>query len=131
MATLNENAITKLTTETGICATAAGTTSLYTVPSGKKAAIDHLILESTTNTSSGTNAQVKVGGVSTYVDVLALSTAKCGTVAGHCFYAEGKKDPMTLQTSGGIIKLAIPSGGQVHEHQQKWTAHLFGHLIDE
>jgi len=129
MSALNQNAITLLSTTTGIDAKTVATTSLYTVPAGKTLIIDHVVIRVTAFTvgAKGVQAIASFGGNSaTYDDYLNSQTY---TVAANgVSITDSLLDTaVTTQAAADVIKISIETGSDATT--ETWAVDLFGYLI--
>lgn len=129
MSALNENAITKLATVTGIDATAVAITTLYTVPAGKTFIPDHVKIRVTAFTvgAKDTQAVASFGGNdATYDDYLNSQTYT--VAASGVFIRDSVEDTAVVtQSAGDVFKISIETGSNADV--ETWAVDVFGHLL--
>jgi len=129
MAELNELAIKKLATVTGIDAKTVAQTTLYTVPTGKTLVISRVVIRCTAFTvgSKGVQAVASFGGNSaTYDDYLNSVTYTIAAV--NTAITDNVLDTaVPLYAAGSVIKLAIETGSDATA--ETWAVDLFGYLV--
>lgn len=126
---LNEYAVTKLATVTGIDAKAVAVTTLYTVPSGKTFIPDHVVIRVTAFTvgAKGIQAIASFGGNSaTYDDYLNSVTYTVAAV--DTFIRDSVDDSaLAVQAAADVFKLSIETGSNATT--ETWAVDVFGYLI--
>jgi hypothetical protein len=129
MTALNENAITRLATVTGIDAKSVATTLLYTVPTGKTFIPVFVVIRVTAFTvgSKGTQAVASFGGNSaTYDDF--LNSVTYTVAAQDVFIRDGVEDAATVvQAAGDEFKISIETGSDATT--ETWAVDVFGYLL--
>jgi hypothetical protein len=129
MAALKENAITKLTTVTGIDAKTVATTTLYTVPTGKTLKVDHIVIRVTAFTAGTKSVQAVAsfgGNSATYDDFLNTVTY---TVAASGVFIKDSAALATafpLYAAASVFKISIETGSDATT--ETWGVDLFGYL---
>jgi hypothetical protein len=129
MTALNENAITKLATVTGIDAKVVAVTSLYTTPIGKTFIPDHIVIRVTafTDGGKGTQAVASFGGNSaTYDDY--LNSITYTIAANGVFIRDSVEDTaVVVQAAGDVFSISIEVGSDATT--ETWAIDLFGYLV--
>ena len=129
MSALNEYAITKLATVTGIDAKAVAVTTLYTVPSGKTFIPDHVVIRVTAFTvgAKGVQAIASFGGNSaTYDDF--LNTITYTVAAVDVFIRDSVEDSAVVtQAAGDVFSISIETGSDATT--ETWAVDVFGYLV--
>ena len=130
MSALNENAITRVSTITGINAKTVAVTSLYTVPTGKTLVPMFVVIRVTAFTDGGKGVQVIAsfgGNAATYDDFLNSVTY---TVANNGFFqTDGPADSteVTLQAAADVFSISIETGSDATT--ETWAVDVFGYLV--
>lgn len=130
MSALNENAITRVSTTTGINAKTVATTSLYTVPTGKTFIPMFVVIRVTAFTSGGkgTQAVASFGGNSaTFDDFLNTVTY---TVANGSFYQIDRPadaTEVTYQAAADVFTISVETGSDATT--ETWAVDVFGYLF--
>lgn len=130
MASLKENAVTKLATITGIDAKSVAITSLYTVPTGKTLKVDHVVIRVTSFTAGGKSVQAVAsfgGNSATYDDFLNSVTY---TVAANAVFLKDSPALATafpLYAAASIFKISIETGSDATT--ETWAVDVFGYLL--
>jgi hypothetical protein len=129
MSALEQSAITKLATVTGIDAKTVAETTLYTVPAGKSLIISRVVIRCTAFTvgSKSVQAVASVGGNSaTYDDYLNSVTYTIAAV--NTAVTDNVLDSaVPVYAAGSVIKLAIETGSDATT--ETWAVDLFGYLV--
>ncbi len=129
MTALNENAITKVATVTGINAKTVAVTTLYTVPAGKTFIPDHIVIRVTAFTSGGkgTQAVASFGGNSaTYDDY--LNTITYTVAAVDVLIRDSVEDTAVVtQAALDVFSISIETGSDATT--ETWAVDVFGHLV--
>ncbi len=129
MSALNENAITRLVTVTGIDAKSVAVTTLYTVPNGKTFIPDHIIIRVTSFTSGGkgTQAIASFGGNSATFDDY-LNTITYTVAAADVSIRDSVEDTTVVtQAAADVFSISIETGSDATT--ETWAVDLFGHLL--
>jgi hypothetical protein len=122
--------ITRLATVTGINAKTVAATTLYTVPTGKTAVIDHVVIRCTAFTvgTKSIQAIASFGGNSaTWDDFLNTITYTIAAVSTHI------KDRAALATvfpdyaAAATFKISIETGSDATT--ETWAVDVFGYLV--
>ncbi len=126
---LNEYAITKLATVTGINAKTVAVTSLYTVPTGKTFIPDHIVIRVTSFTSGGKSVHAIAsfgGNSSTYDDFLNTITY---TIAAADVWISDSVDNSALVTQAAldVFSMSIETGSDATT--ETWAVDVFGYLL--
>ncbi len=130
MASLKENAITKLATVTGIDAKSVAITTLYTVPTGKTLIVDHVVIRVTAFTVGAKSVQAIAsfgGNSATWDDYLNSVTY---TVAAVNKFIKDYAAPATVfpeYVAADIFKISIETGSDATT--ETWAVDVFGYLI--
>jgi hypothetical protein len=129
MSALNEDAITKLATITGIDAKVVAVTSLYTVPAGKTFIPDHIVIRVTAFTAGGKAQQAIAsfgGNGATYDDY--LNTITYTVAAQDVFIRDSVNDSaLVTQAAGDVFSLSIETGSDATT--ETWAVDVFGYLV--
>ena len=129
MSALNEYALTKLATVTGIDAKVVAATTLYTVPAGKTMIPDHIVIRVTAFTvgSKGVQAIASFGGNSaTYDDF--LNTVTYTVAAADVFIRDSVEDTAVVtQSAADVFKISIETGSDATT--ETWAIDLYGYLV--
>jgi hypothetical protein len=129
MAALNENAITKLATVTGIDAKTVAVTTLYHVPAGKTLVVDHVVIRCTAFTvgSKGVQAVASFGGNSATYDNY-LNSVTYTVAAVNTFIQDTVLDTATVTYAAEVdFKISIETGSDATT--ETWAVDLFGYLV--
>ena len=129
MSALNEYAITKLATITGIDAKAVAVTSLYTVPAGKTFIPVFMVIRVTAFTvgAKGVQAVASFGGNSATFDDF-LNTVTYTVAAVNTFIRDGVEDSaLVTQAAGDVFSLSIETGSDATT--ETWAVDVFGYLL--
>ncbi len=129
MSALNENAITRVATVTGIDATAVASTELFAVPSGKTFIPDHVVIRCTSYTegAKAIDAVASVGGNSTdYDDFLTATTIEIDA-ADIFVKLSDEMANKAIQAALDSVKLNIPIASDATT--ETWAVDLFGYLF--
>jgi len=128
MAALNENAITKLATVTGIDATAVAITTLYTVPTGNTFIPDHIVIRVTAFTAGAKDTQAVAsfgGNGATYDDY--LNSVTYTVAAADVFIRDSVEDTAVVtQAAADVFSIAIEVASNADV--ETWAVDVFGHL---
>ena len=129
MTALNENAITKLATVTGINAKTVAVTTLYPVPAGKTFIPDHIVIRVTAFTSGGKGVEAIAsfgGNSATYDDY--LNTVTYTVAAADVFIRDSVEDTAVVtQAAGDVFSISIETGSDATT--ETWAVDVFGHLL--
>ena len=129
MSALQENAITRLATVTGIDAKVVAITTLYTVPAGKTLVVDHIVIRVTSFTSGGKAVHVigSFGGnAATYDDYLNSVTYTVAAV--DVMIRDSVEDTATvLYAAAGTFRISIETGSDATT--ETWAVDVFGYLV--
>jgi len=129
MSALNEYAITKVATITGIDAKTVAVTSLYTVPAGKTFIPVFVVIRVTAFTvgAKGVQAVASFGGNSaTYDDF--LNTITYTVAAVDTFIRDGVEDSaLVTQTAGDVFSISVETGSDATT--ETWAVDVFGYLV--
>jgi len=129
MSALNEYAITKLATITGIDAKTVAVTSLYTVPAGKTFIPVFVVIRVTAFTvgAKGVQAVASFGGNSATFDDF-LNTVTYTVAAVDTFIRDGVEDSaLVTQAAGDVFSLSIETGSDATT--ETWAVDVFGYLL--
>ena len=129
MSALNEYAITKLATITGIDAKTVAVTSLYTVPAGKTFIPVFVVIRVTAFTvgAKGVQAVASFGGNSATFDDF-LNTVTYTVAAVDTFIRDGVEDSaLVTQAAGDVFSLSIETGSNATT--ETWAVDVFGYLL--
>ena len=129
MAELNENAITRLATVTGIDATTVAVTSLYTVPPTFTMIPDHIVIRVTSFTAGGkgTQAVASFGGNSATFDDY-LNTVTYTIAAADVFIRDSAEDTAVVtQAAADVFSISIETGSDATV--EVWAVEAWGYLI--
>ncbi len=130
MAELNEIALTKVSTTTGIDAKSVATTELYSVPVGKTFIPVFVIIRVTSFTSGGKGVQAIAsfgGNSATYDDFLNTVTY---TVANQDYFQIDRPADATevsVQAAGDSFRISVETGSDATT--ETWAVDLFGYLL--
>ena len=129
MGEINENAITRMATITGIDATSVAVTTLYTVPTGKTFIPDHIVIRVTAFTSGGKSVQAVAsfgGNSATFDDFLNTVTY---TVAAADVWIRDSVDNSALvtQAAGDVFSISIETGSDAT--LETWAVETWGYLV--
>lgn len=126
---LNEYAVTKLATVTGINAKTVAVNTLYTVPATKTFIPDHIVIRVTAFTSGGksTQATASFGGNSaTYDDF--LNTIEYTVAAADVWIRDGvDNSALVTQAAGDVFSISIETGSNATT--ETWAIDVFGYLL--
>ena len=129
MSALNENAITKLATVTGINAKTVAVTTLYTVPTGKTFIPDHIVIRVTAFTAGGKSVQAVAsfgGNSATYDDY--LNTITYTIAAADVFIRDSVEDSAVVtQAAADVFSISIETGSNATT--ETWAVDVFGYLL--
>ena len=129
MTELNENAITKVATVTGINAKTVAVTTLYTVSTGKTFIPDHIVIRVTSFTSGGksTEATASFGGNSaTYDDF--INSVEYTVAAADVFIRDSVEDSAVVtQAAADVFSISIEVGSDATT--ETWAVDVFGYLV--
>lgn len=129
MTELNENAVTRVATVTGINAKTVAVTSLYTVPSGKTFIPDHVVIRVTAFTDGGKGVQAIAsfgGNSATYDDY--LNSVTYTIAAADVFIRDGlDNSAVVTQAAGDVFSMSIETGSNAT--LETWAVDVFGHLV--
>ncbi len=129
MGKLNENAITRLATVSGIDATTVAVTSLLTVPTGKTFIPDHIVIRVTSFTSGGKSVQAiaSFGGNSATFDDY-LNTITYTVAAADVFIRDSVEDTAVVtQAAGDAFSISIETGSDATT--EVWAVEVWGYLV--
>ncbi|KKL69798.1 hypothetical protein LCGC14_2111300 [marine sediment metagenome] len=128
-APLNENAITRLVTITGIDATTVAVTSLYTVPTGKTFIPDHIVIRVTSFTSGGKGVEAIAsfgGNSATYDDY--LNTVTYTVAAADVFIRDGvDNSAVVTQAAADVFSISIETASNAST--ETWAVEVWGYLV--
>ena len=129
MTALNEYAITKEATVTGIDAKTVAVTSLYTVPAGKTFIPDHIVIKVTAFTVGAKSVQAVAsfgGNSATYDDY--LNTITYTVAAVNVFIRDSVEDSAVVtQAAGDVFSISIETGSNATT--ETWAVDVFGYLV--
>ncbi|KKN74186.1 hypothetical protein LCGC14_0392720 [marine sediment metagenome] len=130
MSELNENAITRVATVTGIDAKVVAVTSLYTVPTSKTFIPDHIVIRVTSFTSGGKGVEAIAsfgGNSATYDDF--LNTVTYTIAASGVFTTDRVTDGtfVVVQAAGDVFSISIETGSNATT--ETWAVEVYGYLI--
>jgi hypothetical protein len=129
MVALNELAITKMATVTGIDAKAVAVTTLYTVPAGKTFIPTFVIIRVTAFTvgAKGVQAIASFGGNSATFDDF-INSATYTVAAANTFIRDGVEDSaITVQAAADVFNISIETGSDATT--ETWAVDVFGYLV--
>lgn len=115
-----------LSTTTGIDGKATGTTTLYTVPTGRTAIITHAVIRATTASSATVPPTLGIG-IAAGEDDIFPSTAITGLTVTTKTWEFGGGGLMAVGASTNVIKLGIDTGATATT--LTLAVDLFGYLI--
>lgn len=129
MTALNENAITRVATVTGIDAKSVATTLLYTVPAGKTFIPIIVVVRVTAFTSGGksTQAVASFGGNSATYDDMINSQTFTITAVDNSIFTTAVNTEITIQAAGDEFKISIETGSDATT--ETWAVDVFGYLL--
>lgn len=130
MASLKENAITKLATVTGVDAKSVAVTDLYTVPTDKTLKVDHVVIRVTAFTvgSKSVQAIASFGGNSaTYDDFLNSVTYTVAAVSTFIKDSTALATAFPLYAATSVFKMSIETGSDAAT--ETWSVDVFGYLV--
>ena len=120
MASLKENAITKLSTTTGVDMKTAAATTLYTVPAGKTAIITHVVVRNTSaSLDGGTDYDFTTWRQT--VDLSSMTTASTDYMV-----ITGDEVKFTVQVAGTAFQITVSTGSTA---ACTATIDVFGYLV--
>lgn len=129
MAELNENAITRVATITGINAKTVAVTTLYIVPTGKTFIPNHIVIRATAFTSGGKSVQAVAsfgGNSATYDDF--LNTITYTIAAADVWIRDGvDNSALVTQAAGDVFSISIETGSNAT--LETWAVDVFGYLV--
>ena len=129
MTALNENAVTLLSTTTGINAKSVATTLLYTVPTGKTLIPVFVVIRVTSYTAGSKSIQAVAsfgGNSATYDDF--LNSVTYTVAAQDVFIRDGVEDSaVTVQAAGDEFRISIETGSDADT--ETWAVDVFGYLL--
>lgn len=129
MGHLRENAVTLLSTVTGIDATATGQTTLYTVPADSTLVVDHVVIRITSFTAGG-KAQEAVasfgGNDATYDDYL-NSVTYTVDAADEMIRDSVEDTAVPVYAEAAVFKLAVETASDATT--EEWAVDVFGYLV--
>jgi hypothetical protein len=126
---LRENAITKLTTITGLDAKTVATTEIFVVPTGKSMVVTKIVIRVTAFTvgSKSVQAIASFGGNSaTYDDYLNSVTYTVSAVS-KVIQDELLDAEVPLYVAATSFRISIETGSNATT--ETWAVDLFGYLI--
>lgn len=129
MAALNENAITKVATVSGIDATATATTTLFNVPADKVFIPNHIVIRCTAFTvgSKATQAVASFGGNSATFDDY-LNTVTYTIAAADVFIRDSAEDTAVVtQAALDVFSIIIETASDATT--ETWAVDVFGYLL--
>lgn len=129
MGELRENAITLVSTISGIDAKVVAVTSLFTVPAGKTLVPDHIVIRVTAFTvgAKGVQAIASFGGNSATFDDF-LNSITYTVAANGVFIRDSVEDSaVVVQAAGDVFSISIETGSNATT--ETWAIDLFGYLI--
>ncbi len=129
MTALNEVAITKVATVTGIDAKTIATTVLYNVPVGKTFIPTEVVVRATAFTVGAKSVQAIAsfgGNSATYDDFINSATY---TVAALNTFIRSviPATAVAIQVSGSVFKISIETGSDATT--ETWAVDVFGYLL--
>jgi hypothetical protein len=104
MANLNENAITKLSTTTGVDMKTAASVTLYTVPTGKTAYITHIVIRDPSASMAG-GTEYDFTTWKQNVDLSSLTTLGTDYIVLDC-----NNTKYTEQVAGTAFQITVVTG---------------------
>lgn len=129
MTALNENAIAKVATVTGIDAKVVATTELYEVPTGKTFIPDHVVIRVTAFTNGGKAIQAVAsfgGNAATYDDY--LNSVTYTVAAQDVSIRDSVEDAaVVIQAAGDSFRISIETGSDATT--ETWAVDLYGYLV--
>lgn len=129
MTALNENALTRVATITGIDAKSVATTLLYVVPTGKTFIPVFVVIRVTSFTVGSKSIQVIAsfgGNSATYDDF--LNSVTYTVAAQDVFIRDGVEDSaIAVQSAGDEFKISIETGSDATT--ETWAVDVFGYLL--
>ncbi len=129
MSELNEDAITRLATVTGIDATTVAVTTLYTAPNGKTFIPDHIVIRVTAFTSGGKGVEAiaSFGGNSATFDDF-LNTITYTVAAADVWIRDGvDNSALVTQAAADVFSMSIETGSNASV--ETWAIDVFGYLV--
>ncbi len=128
--TLNENAITRLSTVASIDATAVAVTSLYTVPPGKTFIPDHVVIRVTSFTSGGKGVEAiaSFGGNSATFDDF-LNTVTYTVAAADVLLRDTVADATAVVTQAAADVFSISIETASDASVEVWAVETWGYLV--
>ncbi len=129
MGEVNENAITRLATITGIDATTVAVTDLYTVLATKTMIPDHIVIRVTSFTSGGkgTQAVASFGGNSATFDDY-LNTITYTVAAADVFIRDSVEDSAVVtQAAADVFSISIETASDATV--EVWAVEVWGYLV--
>ncbi len=129
MAALNENALTKLVTVTGIDAKAVAITNLYNVPAGKTFIPIMVVVRCTTFTvgAKAIQAIASFGGNGATYDDFINSVVHTVAAVGVYLVNYAAVTAQIIQAAGDAFKLSIETGSDATT--ETWAVDVFGYLV--
>jgi hypothetical protein len=121
MAALSENAITRLSTTTGVDMKTAASTTLYTVPTGKTAIITHVVIRNNSASLAGGTDYDFTGWRQT-VDLSGMTTV---STTFRVIYATDNTS-YTATTAGTAFQITVSTGSSA---ACTATIEVFGYLV--
>jgi len=129
MVALNESAITKLASVTGIDAKTVATTELYSVPVGKSLVVDHVVIRVTAFTVGAKNIQAVAsfgGNSATYDDY--INSATYTVAANSVAIRDSVEDTaFPIYAAAASFRLSVETGSNATT--ETWAVSLFGYLV--
>lgn len=130
MSALNENAITRVSTTTGIDAKVVATTELYEVPVGKVFIPMFVVIRVTAFTSGGKGVEAVAsfgGNSATYDDF--LNTVTYTVAAADVFLIDRVADAtaVVIQAAGDSFRISIETGSDATT--ETWEVSVLGWLL--
>lgn len=120
MASLNENAITKLSSTSAVDMKTAAATTLYTVPTGKIAYISHVVIRDPSASMAG-GTEYDFTTWKQNVDLSSLTTANTDYIVLDC-----NNTKYTEQVAGTAFQITVVTGSTA---ACTATIDVFGYLV--
>ena len=129
MTALNENALTRIATVTGIDAKSVATTLLYTVPAGKTFIPIIVVVRVTAFTvgSKSVQAVASFGGNSATYDDMLDSVTFTVSAADVSLFSTAVNTEIAIQSAGDEFKISIETGSDATT--ETWAVDVFGYLL--
>lgn len=130
MAALNQNAVTRLATVTGINAKTVAVTTLYTVPTGKTMIPVAVVIRVTAFTAGGksTQAVASFGGNSaTFDDFINSQTYTVAAVDTFQLDHAAETTELPVQAAADVFSIAVEVGSNATT--ETWAVDVWGYLV--